>query len=181
MRFRGCQLVLTLVLLAPALRAQKIPTVQLESLAGDSIALPDALHGKVGVLVIGFSRGSQQAVTEWGRKLAADYRQSSTVLYYEMPMLAGVPRLMRGLVVRQMRSSVPEPAWRRFVPLTEDEKTWRTLTHYASEGDAYVLLVDGNGSVRWQMAGTPTEAAYTTLKQQVSAATSLTTSDARRP
>ena len=167
-----------MLLISSAVRAQKapvapaaarIPGVTVESLAGDPITLPDALRGKVGVLVIGFSRGSQQAVTDWAKKLAADYRESSTVVYYEMPMLASIPRWVRGLVVRQMRSSVPEHAWPRLVPLTEDEKTWRSVAHYAAEDDAYILLVDGQGIVRWQTAGSPTDTLYKELQRQLGA------------
>ena len=181
MKLRCYRYALILLLVPPAMRAQRIPQAKVESLTGAPIALPQVLQGKIGVLVLGFSRGSQQAVTDWGRKLAADYRDSPAVLYYEMPMLAGVPRLMRGLVVRQMRSSVPERAWPRFAPLTEDEKAWRSLAHYTSEEDAYVLLVDGEGNVRWQTEGPPSDMAYATLKQQISAASSQMASAERRP
>ncbi len=149
----------------------QIPIVHGTTLAGDSITLPDALHGKIGILVLGFSQHSRDQVTPWGKRLAADYRTAPDVLYFEMPMLAAVPRLLRSMVVHSLKSSVPERAQPRFLPVTEDEAHWRTLAHYSntSADDAYVLLVDQTGRVLWQTQGAPTDATYTALHHQVEA------------
>ncbi len=135
------------------------------------MTLPEALHGRPGVLILGFSRGSRDAVAGWGRRLAADYRNSPEVMYYEMPVLASVPGIMRGFVVRSMKSSVPQRAQARFVPITDHEAAWRTLVHFGPADDPYLLLVDGKGNVVWQTQGQPTDAAYAALKQQVRALT----------
>ncbi len=147
--------------------AASIPAVHGTSLANEAVNLPGALQGKVGVLVVGFSRGSREAVAGWGRRLAADYRDSPTVVYYEMPVLASVPGMLRGLVVRSMKSSVPQRAQARFVPITDKEAAWRNIAHYGQAEDAYLLVVDGQGDVAWQTQGQPTDAAYGALKQQV--------------
>ncbi len=150
----------------PCLSAS-IPTVHGTSLTNEAVNLPGALQGKVGVLVIGFSRGSREAVAGWGRRLAANYRDSATVVYYEMPVLASVPGMLRGFVVRSMKSSVPQRAQARFVPITDKEAAWRSLAHYGQADDAYLLVVDGQGNVAWQTEGQPTDTAYAALKQQV--------------
>jgi hypothetical protein len=147
--------------------AERIPEVHSTSLMNEAVNLPAALQGKVGVLVIGFSRGSRDAVTVWGRRLAADYRDSPAVMYYEMPVLASVPGMLRGMVVRSMRSSVPERAQARFVPITDQEKAWRQVTHYGNPDDPYVLVVNSQGDVEWQTQGPATDATYAALKQHV--------------
>jgi hypothetical protein len=146
---------------------ERIPEVHGTSLTNQAVDLPEGLQGKAGVLVLGFSRGSRDGVAEWGRRLAADYRSSPTVVYYEMPVLASVPGMLRGMVVRSMKSSVPERAQARFVPITDDEKTWRALVHYREADDPYLLVVNAQGSVVWRTQGVPTDAAYAELKQQV--------------
>lgn len=151
----------------PASSMKRIPAVRGNSLAGTEVVLPDALRGKVGVLVLGFSRGSQGQVTTWGRRLAAEWKDSASVVYYEMPMLAGVPRLLRGVVTRSMKSSIPERAQSRFVPITSDEDAWRALAHYSKGDDAYVLVVDGDGRVIWQTEGEATDAAFGEVKERV--------------
>ena len=92
---RGWHLCLAF-LLHQALVAQKIPELHGTTFSGQAVSLPEAFRGKVGILVIGFSQGSREAVTVWGTKLAADYLDSPSVAYYEIPVLASVPKLIRG-------------------------------------------------------------------------------------
>jgi predicted transcriptional regulator len=47
------------------------------------------------------------------------------------------------------------------------EAEWRKVAHYANADDAYVLVVDGEGRVRWQTSGKVTDAGFETLKEQV--------------
>jgi hypothetical protein len=150
-------------------RPSTIPTVHATALSGDAVVLPDALRGKAGVLVVGFSKESRDGVTAWSKRLAADYRGSPDVVYYEMAELEGAPRLLRGMILRSIKSSVPERAQPRFIPLLTDEAAWRALAHYNKPDDPYVLVVDSQGQVRWQMEGSLTDAAYATVKQQVEA------------
>ncbi len=158
---------LGITLIAAAGAAQKIPEVHGKTFADTPVSLPEALQGKVGILVIGFSTGARDALTVWGKRLAADYYDSPTVLYYEMPVLADVPKLMRGLVTGKIKASVSDRGKPHFIPLTEDEPAWRTLVHYEAPDDAYLLLIDGQGTVCWQTHGPATDATYATMKQQV--------------
>jgi ATP10 protein len=145
----------------------KIPEVKGTSFTDEAVNLPEMLRGKVGVLVVGFSQGSRDAVTGWGKRLAADYRESPTVVYYEMPVLAGVPRMIRGYVVGKIKASVSDRAKPRFVPVMNHEAEWRATANYKSGDDAYVLVVDEGGVVRWQTRGSVTDAAYGAVKEQV--------------
>ena len=147
----------------------RIPSVHGTTFSDARVDLPDALHGKVGILVVGFSQGSRDAVTTWGKKLATDYYDSPDVLYYEMPMLASVPKFLRGFVEGRIRNSVSARGKPHFLPLTNDEAEWRDLTHYSTPDDPYILLVDSQGTIRWQTQGPPADATYATLKQQVAA------------
>jgi hypothetical protein len=148
----------------------RIPDVHGTSFADQAVNLPTDLQGKAaGVLVLGFSRGSREAVTGWATKIAADYRTSDVVAYYELPVVASVPGFVRGIVLRSIKSSAPERAHKRIVPITTDEAGWRAVVHYSQPDDPYVLVVDGQGNVVWQTQGQPTDAAYAALKQQVEA------------
>lgn len=145
----------------------KIPEVRGTSFANQPVNLPQDLKGKAGILVVGFTQGSRDALTAWGKRLAADYYDSPAVAYYELPVLAGVPRLMRGFVTGRIRSSVPERGRVHFVPILENEAAWKALTQYKSGDDAYVLVVDGSGIVKWQTHATFSEGIYATMKGQV--------------
>lgn len=169
MRIRGWVVIpVALGLAAASIPAQQaIPEAHGTTLAGNSVGLPDAVHGKVGVLVVGFSKSSQGQVAAWGRRLSADFNQSSSVVYFEVPILAGAPRILRGMIVRQMGSTVPDAQRPHFLPLMENEAGWRAVTHYDQSDDAYVLLLDGTGTIYWQTHGNATDAEYNMLRKQL--------------
>jgi hypothetical protein len=147
----------------------RIPDVRGTSFSNEAVNLPEDLKGKLGVLVIGFSRDSREADSAWGKRLAADYRGSPSVVYYEMPVLAAAPRMMRGFIVKSMKSSLPANEQARFVVIYENEAAWKTVTHYGRPNDPYLLVVNSQGNVVWQTQGAVTEAAYAALKQHVDA------------
>jgi len=91
------------------------------------------------------------------------------VTYYQLPVLEAVPKLVRGMVVKGIKSGVPEAEQSHFVPLFSDENEWQKIAHYGNADDAYILVVDGNGGVRWQTSGKVTDAGFAALKQQVEA------------
>jgi hypothetical protein len=158
---------LALAVHAAAQAHVSIPKAQGTTLAGTPVTLPDTLKGKLGVLVVGFSHASQGQVEAWGRRLAKDYGQSAEVAYFEIPMLAGAPKMLRGMIVKSMSKSIPEAERPHFLPLMDGEPAWRAATHYSKPDDAYVLLVTGDGTVEWQTEGDATDAAYAILKQQM--------------
>src|SRR5258708_38487027 len=99
----------------------RIPEVHATSFSNEAVNLPEGLKGKIGVLVLGFSKNSREADAAWGKRLAADYREAPTVVYYEMPVLAAAPRILRGTIGKSMKSSVPAGEQARFVVSLETE------------------------------------------------------------
>ncbi len=169
MRLSALVLGLCLVTGSASATETRIPPVQGSTFTGGKVNLPEDLNGKVGILVLSFSQNSRDAVTDWGKKLANDYYDSPGVLYYEMPVLASVPKMMRGFVTGRIKSSVSERGKAHFLPLMDNEMSWRAVAHYNKPDDAYVVLVDGSGRVRWQAQGPPSDDTYGALKQQVAA------------
>jgi hypothetical protein len=147
--------------------AVHIPTARGTTLTGRDMALPPSLNGKIGVLVVGFSRLSGDQVANWGRLIEAQYGQSRDLTYFEISMLAGTPKVLRGMIVKQISSTVPGPERAHFVPLTEDDKPWRAVARYDKPDDAYVLVVDGGGALLWQTEGEATDAAWAEFKAKL--------------
>lgn len=147
--------------------APHIPEVHTLSFSGDRVDLPQMLEGKVAILILGFSKGARTQATLWGRRLPTDYFYSPDVLYFEMPVLQSVPRLLRGPVLHSIKSEVSARSQPHFAPLLTDEAHWRSLVHYSTPDDAYVLIVDGKGVVRAQLQGEPTDVTYQDLKRRV--------------
>ncbi len=146
----------------------EIPSVHADTLAGAHVRLPEDLRGKSGILVLGFSKDSRAEVRDWGKRLADDFFSSPNVLYYEMPVVAGVPRLMRGLVLRSIAAEVSERGKQHFVPISDNEARWRSLVQYKDPNSAYLLVVDSSGRPQWTTSGALTEAAYSDLLKHLS-------------
>ena len=144
-----------------------IPALHGAVLTGSVVDLPQALSGKAGVLVIGFSQSSREEVTAWGRRLAGEYRDSSSVVYYEMPVIAGVPRLLRGWVLKKVSEGVPDRAKSHCLPVLDHEADWKAAAGYARDEDAYVLLVDSAGKVTWRTQGPLDDAHFAELKRRL--------------
>ena len=147
--------------------AAHIPVAHGTSLTGMAVAFPDALKGKTAVLLVGFSHGSQEQVTNWGRLIAIDFGQAPGFAYYDIAMIGGAPKMIRGMIIKSMGKAVPGPEKAHFIPLTEDDRPWRAVAHYDKSDDAYVLIVDGEGVVRWQTEGDATDTAYAIVKKKL--------------
>lgn len=145
----------------------RMPPVHGTLLDGQKVDFPDALRGKAGVFVIGFSQGSRNEVASWGQMLESDYQGSNTVTYYAMAELGSVPRWLRGWVTKKIKDSVPEAAQRRFLPVFDHEADWKATTGFSKADDAYVLVVDGSGTVRWRTEGTANTQTFAELKRYV--------------
>lgn len=150
-----------------AFDAPRIPQEHSQSLAGQIVELPGAFAGRRGVLVVGFSQESRDQVTAWGKLLSPDFAHSADVAYFQVAQFAGVPRILRGWVIKKVKASVPERAQAHFLVVTEHESEWKSITGYASADDAYVIVIDSSGAVRWKTHGAPTDAAYADLKQHL--------------
>lgn len=172
MRSHSRRSVICLALLiagSAAAQIARIPATHGTSFGGTTVNLPGELRGKVGVLVVGFSKSSGDVCKVWGQHLAASYENSHDVMYYQLPELESVPKLVRGMVLRSMKSSVPQSDQAHFMPIFSDEMAWKSVARFGNPDDAYVMVVDGDGKVLWQTSGRFTAAGFNTLKEQVEA------------
>jgi hypothetical protein len=134
---------------------------------GSTVDLPGALQGRLGILVIGFSQNSRDQVTDWSKRLEADFRASSSVTYYQMTVLEDVPRPLRSFVAGKVRESIPDVARPRSIAIVEHEAEWKTLAGFGLPDNAYLLIVDEHGVVRARLQGPMTDKTYAQLRSQL--------------
>ncbi len=121
---------LTVGFAAGQAQSARIPTTHETSLTGTEVTLPDDLKGKVGVLVVGFSKSSGDVCKGWGQRLMESYRDSHEVMSYQIPVLASVPKFIRGVVVKSIKSSMPEAQQSHFLLLSamrRSGESWRVM------------------------------------------------------
>ena len=146
----GSVALLSATALHAADHAGTIPDTQVNALDGHAVMLPRDLPPAT-VLILGFTRGSADATTAWEKPTRAQWAHTPAVTFYDMAMLASVPRFARGFALRSMRKAVPDVLKPNFLTLFDHEAEWKQATGFDAhqEDAAYILLVDRTGAIRW--------------------------------
>ena len=130
--------------------AQTIPHTEAETLSGKKITLPDAAAGHPAIFVIGFSRAGGDSSRKWGKELEKDFPDRDALHIFSVAILQDAPALARGMIKHGMRSGTPKAEQDSFIVLDKDEDSWKKLVEFSDANDAYVLVVDPAGTVRWR-------------------------------
>jgi hypothetical protein len=146
---------------------QQIPQIEEQNLSGRRVVLPDAVSGKVAVLILGFTRASKELSTAWNNKLQRDLANTPDIEVCSMPVLEEVPGFVRGMVISGIKKGVPETQRDHFVPVLHHEAEWKKLVNYQEQDDAYMVVLDRKGNVSYQLHGPPSEQNYSQLRQHV--------------
>jgi hypothetical protein len=154
--------------LASTVLAQSIPAVKAKALDDSEVVLPRPGGQQFLILVLGFSHKSGENCTPWDKRLAADYGSDSHIAFYQLPVLAGAPSLIRPMILHGMHKDVPASLHSHFVPIYDHEEDWKKLVNFSGTDDAYLLVASPNGQVLWQTHGRLNDSAYADLQAQVS-------------
>ncbi len=147
---------------------EAIPVTRGTTLAGSEMELPRDLGSGFSILVLGFSQKSSVGAAEWGKGAWKAFRTTrAQPCCYEIPVLAGLPRLFRGIVLRTMKAGVPAEQQQSFLPIFEKEREWKAVAGFSEPDDAYVLLVRQSGEVVWRTHGKVSQAGLAALKKKM--------------
>jgi hypothetical protein len=162
-----------LLLSAPALAAT-IPSATGTALDGHTVLLPRDLSPQATILILGFSRNSQDTTTAWEKPVRTSLA-SPNITFFDMPFLEDAPSLIRPLILRAIRKQVPEALKPRFVPLTAGESAWKQAAGFTPTAPdaAYILLVDRSGRILWQTHEQYSQARFDQLASNARALTAL--------
>jgi hypothetical protein len=144
-----------------------IPQIKGATLEEQAIVLPDAVRGKVTLLVITFSKAAGELGRGWNDPFFKDYPQEDKVTSYAIAMLEDVPSLMRGMVRGGIKRGVPLSMRRRFLTVNQDENQWKQYVGLKNDKDPYLVLVDGNSQVQWIHHGAFDPTVYGGLKVRI--------------
>jgi hypothetical protein len=156
-----------LVCCAVALSAETLPGTEGENLLGQKEKVADSLQGKIGVLVIGYSKAAGDITGAWEKRLSADFASNSAVTLYQMPMLEAAPKFIRGTIISGMKKGVPAPKQANFIVVVKDEDEWKRVSGYQKGQDAYVVIVDKDGEVRQHSAVDAKLSSYESVHHEI--------------
>ena len=160
MRLTICFLLLSLI---PAL-SEQLPKTASESLAGGAVLMPDAMRGHVSVVVLGFSKSSQDAVKAWE---AGARKQLGQTDVYQVAVLEDAPSFVRGMIKHAMKGATPVDRQSHFLVVVKGAAELKKAAAFSEENDPYVLLLDGSGEIRWRTHGAVNDAALKELAEKV--------------
>lgn len=152
---------------AGAQTSASLPRIEGTSLAGTQVVLPDAANGKIAVLIFGFSHASKNAISAWADKLYADFGSRPDFAVYQLPVLAGAPSWVRGMIVSSMKKGMPETRRGYFIPLVKGEGELKNLVGFKEADDAYLLTLDASGHIAHQGHGPFRDGDYAALRAEL--------------
>jgi hypothetical protein len=136
-----------------------------ESLAGQQVVLPDSLKGHAAVVIVGFSKSSQTSVREWDTRARKELGAAFDV--YQVAVLEDAPRFVRGMITHAMRGSTPAARQAYFLVVVKGEAELKKAVVFSEGDDAYVLLLDGGGEIRWHAHGSVGDALLKELQEKL--------------
>lgn len=159
--------ILYLLALCAGIDAQQVPRTEELNLLGQKVVLPNAVEGRVGVLVIGFTRASKEPTSAWGKALQSQLGQVAGVEVYQVAVLEDVPRVIRGMVIAGIKSGIPDNLRSHFITVLHDEPEWKKIVQYQQPDEAYVLVLDRTGNVALRRSGPASEDNVAAIRNKV--------------
>jgi hypothetical protein len=145
--------------------AEQLPKTAAESLAGQSLTLPDLFKGHASVVIVGFSKNSESAAKEWGTRVRKQLGDAFEV--YQVAVLEDAPSFIRGAITHSMKSSTPADRQSHFLVVVKGEAELKKAAAYSEADTAYLLLLDSAGEIRWRAHGAANDAALKELSDKV--------------
>lgn len=137
---------------APTLKVgDLLPPLRGDFLTGRDAQLPDAAKGKVALAMLGFTYDSRHAVEAWGEWFREAFGARPDVTFFEVPMIGGFGKLGRWFIDSGMRKGTPKALHENVITVYGGVGDWKRRVgfHDAAENDAYLILLDKDGVVRW--------------------------------
>ncbi|HEX4751204.1 MAG TPA: hypothetical protein VH302_16810 [Bryobacteraceae bacterium] len=149
--------------------AEEMPHINGETLSGKKLEFPSVTAGSVAIIFIGFSHASQSQLKAWTDEANKQLRNNAHVMIYDMAVLEDAPRFVRGMAVHGMKSGTPAAEYDRFAVVYQGEPELKRVTAFQRSDEAYILLLDPKGDIKWVSHGKPTDEAIKELTKQVEA------------
>jgi hypothetical protein len=147
----------------------RLPDVAGETLNGHEVTLPASAAGTPALLLMGFTYDARTPVEQWSawcRKTLG-----AGVACYEMPMLGGMAKLASPFIKSGMRKSTPEALRDHVITVTSKTGDWKDRVGHtdATDDDAFLILIDRGGIVRWVAHGDVSPERTAALQRELAA------------
>jgi hypothetical protein len=143
------------------------PDVAGQTPSGASLRLSDVVAGKTSVVVFSFSKTAGKDAQVWNDHLYKDYGSNPLIAGSTVIMLEAAPRLLRGIIVSELKRNVPTTMRDRTIVSYQNEELWKQRLAVADDRHADVLLLESDRRMRWRNSAAFSDTEYTDLKNKV--------------
>jgi len=145
----------------------RLPLLKRQFLSGGDAELPAASSGKITLVAMGFTYESRFPVEAWGSWYRATIGSRLDITFFEVPMIGGLSTLGRWFIDRGMRSGTPAELHEHVITVYGGTGDWKQRLSYARphEDEAYLIVLDRDGVVRWLHHGGFDEARAEDLRE----------------
>lgn len=141
---------------------EPFPAVVSDTLAeGKNVALLERTKGRPVVVIFSFGKDATPQVKAYGERVGKDLGMDRL---WQVPVLDGAPRLIRGLILRGMRGDMPRELHAQTLVLYKDGELWKKRLRVTSDKHAYLVLLDKEGKIAWMHHGLFEEKKYEELR-----------------
>lgn len=156
-----------LFMLAALPVGETMPLLKGEFLTGKTAVLPTVASGRVALVALGFTYDSRFAVEAWIGRFRKDFGSRPDVTFFEVPMIGGMARLGKWFIDSGMRKGTPKQDHEHVITVYGGVDPWKQRLSFKAPNDAYLLLLDKAGVVRWRHSGPFDESVYEGLRKMV--------------
>lgn len=142
------------------------PNVAGQTPSGSFLRLSDVVMGKTSVVVFSFSKTAGKDAQVWNDHLFKDYGSNPQVASSTVIMLEEAPRLLRGIIISELKRSMPPAIRERTIVSYRNEELWKHRLAVADDKHADVLLLESDGRMCWRNSAVFSDAEYTDLKNK---------------
>lgn len=130
---------------------ERMPELKGRTLTGRAAVLPQASAGNVTLVAMGFTYKSRVPVEAWADWYRTTIDPTRAVTFFEVPMIGGMATLGRWFINRGMRSGTPVELHDQVITVYGGTGDWKQRLSYSAghEDDAYLIVLDRQGVVRW--------------------------------
>ncbi len=133
----------------------KFPAISGESLAGQTINLPQAASGKVTLILIALKRDSIPKLDPWMKAYADAFSAKKNFAFYKIPMMkSSFAKQISAMINGKMRKDNPKDLHDKIVTYYGPIDEYLKILKIDDEEQGYVFLLDKNGMVKWRATGT---------------------------
>lgn len=154
---------------APLRVGDALPVLRGQFLTGKDAVLPQTSAGTVALLAVGFTYQSRYPVEAWADWYRKTLNARKDIRLFEVPMIGGMATLGRWFIDRGMRKGTPVELHEQVITVYGGTREWKERLSYSSahEDDAYLILLDDAGVVRWLHHGVFEQMTADQLQEQL--------------